>query len=103
MGSSTSKKDKVVTVSDIVNYISKDLGIMKEDARKVVNSLFDYVAYSLYGEGKDVIINGRFKLHAVPVKMSRRKVNGQIMVVPLHYKVTVTKSKALLKHLGGKK
>jgi nucleoid DNA-binding protein len=103
MGSSASRKDKVVTISDIVNYISKDLGIMKEDARKVVNSLFDYIAYSLYGEGKDVIINKRFKLHAIPVRMSRRKINGQVMVVPLHYKVTVIKSKALLKNLGGKK
>jgi len=103
MGSSASRKDKVVTVSDIVNYISKDLGIMKEDARKVVNSLFDYIAYSLYGEGKDVSIKGRFTLHAVPVKMSRRKVKGNIMIIPFHYKVTIKKSRVLLKHLGGKK
>lgn len=90
------------TKEDHVNQVAKKAGIIKEQARKAVDSLLDSVANGLQDDGKVTLTGfGSFQVQEREARKGRNPQTGEQITIPAKKVVKFSPGKGLKDSVSG--
>ena len=81
---------------DLIERVAAEHGVVKEHAKKIIDSVFAAIAKAALG-GEEVVVNGfgRFKVTDRAERQGRNPVTGEPLIIAASKKLSFTPAKAV--------